>query len=389
MKVNPRFLVGIAALLPIIAAGTAGAAGDPMRGSTLYHTTYQCSLCHEDPGLGPYSDPFSSKGSTPAAILSAIQTVVAMKNLFLATLGNNPTDLADLAAYIAQSDGIASAGPDLNQHGFTGSWYEPATSGQGVEVEFFPSFVAPDTALVAGAWFTFAPAPAGGSDHERWYTFNGDAKSGTANVPITIYQNVGGSFNVPPTTSSTAVGTGTLSFATCTTGTLDYTFTDGSGRSGSIALSRITPNVTCVTSGQAPTNPDFALSGNWYNPATSGQGFLFEVNPLSPVLFATWYTYAPAGGATDASGQRWFTAQAAYVPGSRSVNLTLYQTTGGIFDAVSNPAPATAPVGTATVTFASCTAATLHFDFTTGSSAGQSGTIALQRVGPVPSGCTF
>ena len=27
---------------------------------------------------------------------------------------------------------------DLNQHGLTGSWYEPATSGQGVEVEVFP-----------------------------------------------------------------------------------------------------------------------------------------------------------------------------------------------------------------------------------------------------------
>ncbi len=100
--------------------------------------------------------------------------------------------------------------------------------------------------------------PAGGADHERWYTFNGDAKSGAANVPITIYQNVGGSFDGPPVTTATAVGTGTLSFTTCTTGTLDYTFTDGSGRSGSIALSRITQNVTCVESGQPPTNPDFA-----------------------------------------------------------------------------------------------------------------------------------
>ncbi len=98
------------------------------------------------------------------------------------------------------------------------------------------------------------------------------------------------------------------------------------------------------------------------------------MNPLSPVLFVTWYTYAPAGGATDASGQRWFTAQAAYVPGTRTVNLGLYQTTGGVFDAVSNPAPTTASVGSATVTFSSCTVATLHFNFTAGSSAGNSGT---------------
>lgn len=386
MNMNARVLGVAGALITAFLPQFAEAAGDAARGNTLYHTTYQCDMCHMyDPG----SDPFAARGSTPAVLLSAIQTVPGMKIKYLATLGNNPTDLADIAAYIAQSDGVAPAGPDLNQHGFTGSWYEPATSGQGVEVEFFPSFVAPDTALVAGAWFTFAPAPAGGADHERWYTFNGDAKSGAANVPITIYQNVGGSFDGPPVTTATAVGTGTLSFTTCTTGTLDYTFTDGSGRSGSIALSRITQNVTCVASGQPPTNPDFALSGNWYDPATSGQGFLFEMNPLSPVLFVTWYTYAPAGGATDASGQRWFTAQAAYVPGTRTVNLGLYQTTGGVFDAVSNPAPTTASVGSATVTFSSCTVATLHFNFTAGSSAGNSGTIALQRVGPVPPGCTF
>ena len=35
-----------------------------------------------------------------------------------------------------------TAGPatlDLNQHGLTGSWHEPPTSGQGIEVEVFPN----------------------------------------------------------------------------------------------------------------------------------------------------------------------------------------------------------------------------------------------------------
>ena len=32
---------------------------------------------------------------------------------------------------------------DLNQHGLTGSWYEPATSGQGLAVEVFPDLKAP------------------------------------------------------------------------------------------------------------------------------------------------------------------------------------------------------------------------------------------------------
>ena len=36
----------------------------------------------------------------------------------------------------------------------------------------------------------------------------------------------------------------------------------------------------------------------------------------------------------------------------------------------------------------SCTAASLQFNFTAGSSAGKSGTISLTRVGPTPPGCT-
>ena len=72
--------------------------------------------------------------------------------------------------------------PDLNQHGLTGSWFEAATSGQGIELEVFPNLVAPGTALIQGAWFTFDGAPAGGADRERWYTFSGTGQSGAASI---------------------------------------------------------------------------------------------------------------------------------------------------------------------------------------------------------------
>ena len=281
----------------------------------------------------------------------------------------------------------AATAPDLDQHGFTGSWFEPATSGQGIEVEFYPDLVARGTALVQGAWFTFDRAPSGGADHQRWYTFTGNAESGKANVPVTIYQNVGGNFDAPPVTSATPVGSGTLAFSQCNAGTLDYMFSDGSGRGGSIPLTRITPNVTCAVGTAPTTNADFALSGNWFDPATSGQGFAFEVNPNVPVFFFAWYTYSPTGQSAGAAGQRWFTGQASYTPGSRTMMLTLYETTGGVFDQPTNPAPSTVPVGSSTVTFASCTSAQLQFNFTGGSNAGKSGTIALTRVGPVPPGC--
>jgi hypothetical protein len=199
---------------------------------------------------------------------------------------------------------------------------------------------------------------------------------------------VGGNFDAAPITQPTVVGTGSLSFADCSNATLAYTFTDGSARTGSIALTRLTPNVTCTVGIAPSTNADFALSGNWFDATTPGQGIVVDVNPVSPAVFLTWYTYAPAGQALGASGQRWFVGLLKpYVIGSRMLMLPLFETTGGVFDQPTNPNPSSMPVGSATLTFASCTSAQLNFNFTSGSSMGQSGTIALTRVGPVPPGC--
>jgi hypothetical protein len=276
---------------------------------------------------------------------------------------------------------------DLDQHGLTGSWFKAAESGQGVEVEFYPDLAAPGSALVSGAWFTFDSGAAGGADRQRWYVFNGNATRGATSIPITIGQNVGGNFAAGPVTTATVVGNGTLAFADCNNATLTYAFSDGSGRSGTIPMTRITPNVTCVSAGTPPANGDFSLSGNWFDPATSGQGFVFEVNPLAPVVFFAWYTYSPTGQMAGVAGQRWYTGQGAFTPGSRSIALTLGETTGGVFDQPTPASQKTVAVGTATVTFMTCTSAQLAYNFTGGTSMGRSGTIMLARVGPVPPGC--
>ena len=191
---------------------------------------------------------------------------------------------------------------------------------------------------------------------------------------------------MPPVTAGAAVGTATLAFDSCTTGSLSYAFTDGSGRMGSIPLSRLTQNVTCDAGGARPTNADFALSGNWFDPATSGQGITIEANPVSGVLFLAWYTYAKNGAGAGVAGQRWYTALGSFTPGARSVGVQLYETTGGAFDA-SAPSPASAAVGTGTLAFQNCAALTFTYAFTGGSLSGTSGSMSLARVGPVPAGC--
>ena len=72
----------------------------------------------------------------------------------------------------------------------------------------------------------------------------------------------------------------------------------------------------------------------------------------------------------------------------RSIPVTLYETTGGMFDTPTPPGQTTVPVGTGTMAFQSCTAATFSYNFTGGTSIGLAGTITLSRVGPVPPGCT-
>jgi YVTN family beta-propeller protein len=275
--------------------------------------------------------------------------------------------------------------PDLNQHGLTGSWYEPVTSGQGVEVEVFAN-PSSGTGSTFVSWFTYDTV-AGGAERQRWYTAQGPVVTGQPNALLTIYQNTGGNFNAPPVTNAQAVGTATLSFDTCSSGQLSYIFTDGTGRTGTMPLTRMTQNVTCSTSTPYPTNADFALSGNWYTAATSGQGFTAEVNPNSGAIFSAWYTYMPNGAAAGTAGQRWYTAQGAFAPGMGTIPVTIYETTGGIFDTPTPPGQRTVPVGTGTMAFQSCSAATFSYNFTGGTSSGLLGTITLSRVGPLPQGC--
>jgi hypothetical protein len=369
-----------ASLLFLAVPPTAHGQGDPAHGETLYVTTYKCVSCHGNPPPRNISS-----GATAAGIVDAIGAVSLMTTRFSTTLAENPADLADIAAYIASVLSPPTT-PDLNQHGLTGSWYEAASSGQGVEIEVYPNSMS-GTGSTFLSWFTYDTA-AGGADHQRWYTAQGSVVTGQPNASLTIYQNTGGNFNAPPVTMAQSVGTATLSFSSCMEGKLAYTFTDGTGRMGNIPLTRLLQNVTCSTTTPYATNPDFALSGNWFDSATAGQGITVEVNPVNSYLFMAWYAYAPMGAAAGASGQRWYTAQAPFTAGLRSIPVTIYETTGGIFDTPTPASQQTVAVGTGTLAFQSCTAATFSYHFTGGSSSGLSGTITLSRVGPTPPGCT-
>ena len=324
----------------------------------------------------------------PANLAATAVTYAYRATACLAASPQTCTVIAPAIAVTVAATSVSPAtSPGLNQHGLTGSWYEPATSGQGFAVQIIPN-QSPGIGQAFVSWFTFDPL-SGGAERQRWYTLQGPVVTGQANASLTIYQNSGGNFNAPPATNAQAVGTATLSFDTCTSGNLTYTFTDGSGRTGTVPLTRLLPNVTCSVPTPYPTNADFALSGSWYaGPATSGQGFTAEVAPSSGAFFLSWFTYMPNGASAGAAGQRWYTAEGTFTPGLRSIQVQIFETTGGRFDTLTPSTQKTVLVGTGTMTFQSCTAATFSYYFTGGTTSGLSGLINLTRVGPVPPGCT-
>ena len=296
--------------------------------------------------------------------------------------GLGSVDAANLLAH--WNDTITSV--NLDQVGLTGSWYNPATSGQGVVMEVVPDLNGAGQGLLFGGWFTFDVTAAGG---QRWYSVQGSVSASATSATMPIYISEGGNFAAPPRIGVTAIGEATFAFSDCSHGSLTYTFNDGSGRSGTIPLTRLGANSACSSNGSGAVPPSFLLSGAWYDPDTSGQGFVFDVNTASHSLFLAWYTYAVNGQTIGGpASQRWYSIQSSFTPGvSTYDSIPIFATSGGVFN--SSTPVATGPVGTASLSFQSCTAATLSYEFTAGENAGQHGIISLARATPAVEGCSL
>ena len=134
---------------------------------------------------------------------------------------------------------------------------------------------------------------------------------------------------------------------------------------------------TCESLEQSTTQAidiNAGMDGAWFDPATSGQGFLIDSYPNEEsgnFMFVAWFTY----GDDTASGQRWFTAQGPF-EGPTAV-LDVYETTDGSFD---DPrTPSTVAVGTMTIDFTDCSNAELVYSITDENLAGD---VSIQRAVP-------
>jgi hypothetical protein len=124
------------------------------------------------------------------------------------------------------------------------------------------------------------------------------------------------------------------------------------------------------------------LNDAWFDPTTSGQGFLITVFPDIKQMFLAWFTYDTERPPENVSaflgepGHRWLTAQGPY--SGDTANLTIFMTEGGVFDAAEPVASADpAGYGTLTLKFANCTEGLVNYEIT---SLAISGVIPIQRI---------
>lgn len=334
-------------------------------------------------------------GVNPAAIAFADVDGDGRRDIIVGDVGGAPTYLAGYALLL-NTTGVANV--NLNQHGLTGSWFNPATGGQGLEIEVYPDSNSAGNGLLFGGWFAYDDSGAA----QRWFGLTGNVKSAEPTAFLQLFGVAGGNFvtqSTPGVPYSGQIGEATLELVDCNNALLSYHIV-GNGdaesflidsRQGVIPLTRLIPNAQCTRDGAAgaPSSPRALLSGNWFDPNTGGQGFIFDFAPDIHTVFAAWYTFAPAGvQASGANAQRWYTLQGTFGTDDTLHDIPIIATSGGKFDSAT-PTPASIQVGSADLSIESCAAMTLTYRFTSGINQGLTGAIPLRRTGPVPAGCAL
>jgi len=176
---------------------------------------------------------------------------VGIATLHFADCGSGTLDYAfydgrggsiPLARLLGNVECAASGAPthaSAASYRLTGIWADAGNDGQGLVLDVDPALQ-----VLFGAWYTYTPAAAAGSDEsqQRWYTVQASLPSGaTQAANFGIYASSGGVFDQAAETTTTQVGTASIQLHGCASATLAYHFTSGThaGLSGALELARI------------------------------------------------------------------------------------------------------------------------------------------------------
>jgi len=228
----------------------------------------------------------------------------------------------------------------------TGSWYDPATSGQG----FVLHPIDESRAVVSFYSFENNGAP-------LWLI-------GTAETPfeagidneITLYESSGGNFGSfdPEQVSTDPWGALRINFQTCREATAELV-----GESGrqTLLMQRLAglAGLECKT--QTPPTPSGAgMSGTWFDPATTGQGFVLHRIDENRLIVSFY------GFGADAERLWLIGLFEGSIDFGQSLVLDLTLATGGNFGSFIPEDINRESWGTLTIEFENCTSATAMLD---------------------------
>jgi hypothetical protein len=186
--------------------------------------------------------------------------------------------------------------PFVVETGTSSAWFDPARNGEGFMLEI----LAENRAVMY--WFTYNTE--GGQD---WYVAQGEIRGNRILFPQ-MMQVSGGEFGPgfdPEKIVNKVVGSASFIWSDCDNGAMDWVIDqDGNGRrAGRMDLQRFSRvmGFECNT-GPGPMQPiteAALLSGSWYDPGHSGEGYVLEILADRSAL-VYWFSFDPQGN------HRWF-----------------------------------------------------------------------------------
>lgn len=208
--------------------------------------------------------------------------------------------------------------PFVVEPGTSAAWFDPQRDGEGFVLEIL------DGGRAVMYWFTYD-----GAGQQDWYVAEGEIRGNRIVFPQ-LLRVAGGEFGPgfdPDRVTRTPVGSASFIWSSCDSGAMSWVIDgDGGGRrQGRMNLTRLSRvmGLDCGMQIGAPEVPAGRLSGSWYDPSHSGEGYVLEVLADMRAL-VYWFSF-------DAQGaRRWFFGTGR-IDGDRLVFDELFTTAGGVF----------------------------------------------------------
>jgi len=208
--------------------------------------------------------------------------------------------------------------PFVVEPGSSAMWYDVTRNGEGFMLEV----ISATRALLY--WFTYDS-----QGRQDWYFADGEIRGNRA-----LFEDVlrvsGGEFGPgfdPEKVVATPVGSASFTWLSCDSGEMKWVFDrdGGSRRQGRMNVSRLTRvmGIPCTDQIQPPVLEAARLSGSWYDPSHSGEGFTLEVMTNQRVLLF-WFSYDMDGN------RRWFFGTGDFID-EKIIFNDMVTTLGGVF----------------------------------------------------------